>query len=225
MRSAPIPRPRPRPASTCQRSCSRSTASAASRRGSAAGLGEPGRRRLLDLRLPEGISGDRGGGAGRHLAVRRPRWRGRHRVRRGPDPDRGERLRHDQRRPVRVSADRERDHLHRGPGRLRSAPAFSTASRCARYAWRRHDRALRGTVIGCGFFAENHLNAWASIPTSSWSRCATRSAEGRERGPEVRGRASLHRRRHHAARAETRFRRHRDHGGFAPALVELAAGE
>lgn len=23
---------------------------------------------------------------------------------------------------------------------------------------------LRGTVIGCGFFAENHLNAWASIP-------------------------------------------------------------
>ena len=22
---------------------------------------------------------------------------------------------------------------------------------------------LRGTVIGCGFFAENHLNAWASI--------------------------------------------------------------
>ena len=23
---------------------------------------------------------------------------------------------------------------------------------------------LRGTVIGCGFFAENHLNAWATIP-------------------------------------------------------------
>ena len=23
---------------------------------------------------------------------------------------------------------------------------------------------LRGTVIGCGFFAENHLNGWASIP-------------------------------------------------------------
>ena len=23
---------------------------------------------------------------------------------------------------------------------------------------------LRGTVIGCGFFAENHLNAWASMP-------------------------------------------------------------
>ena len=23
---------------------------------------------------------------------------------------------------------------------------------------------LRGAVIGCGFFAENHLNAWASIP-------------------------------------------------------------
>ena len=23
---------------------------------------------------------------------------------------------------------------------------------------------LRGTVIGCGFFAQNHLNAWASIP-------------------------------------------------------------
>ena len=25
-------------------------------------------------------------------------------------------------------------------------------------------RPLRGTVVGCGFFAENHLNAWASIP-------------------------------------------------------------
>ena len=23
---------------------------------------------------------------------------------------------------------------------------------------------LRGTVIGCGFFAENHLNAWAAMP-------------------------------------------------------------
>ena len=23
---------------------------------------------------------------------------------------------------------------------------------------------LRGTVIGCGFFAENHFNAWATIP-------------------------------------------------------------
>ena len=62
------------------------------------GLGEPGRRRRLDLRLPEGVPGDRGRGAGRHLAVRRPRRRGRHRVRRGADPDRRERLGHDQRR-------------------------------------------------------------------------------------------------------------------------------
>ena len=43
------------------------------RRHRRAGLGEPGGGRLLDLRLPEGVPGDRRRGAGRHLPVRRPR--------------------------------------------------------------------------------------------------------------------------------------------------------
>ena len=61
---------------------------------------------------------------------------------------------------------------------------------------------LRGTVIGCGFFAENHLNAWASMPDVELvAVCDLDAGQGRERGPEVRRRAALHRRRHHAARA------------------------
>ena len=37
----------------------------------------------------------------------------------------------------------------------------TTSSDTPRYA--RKTGKLRGTLIGCGFFAENHLNAWTSM--------------------------------------------------------------
>ena len=66
--------------------------------------------------------------------------------------------------PVRLSADRQRDHLHRRPGRL-DPHRHPRAPRDAQDPGGGDmSQRLRGTVIGCGFFAENHLNAWATIP-------------------------------------------------------------
>jgi len=77
------------------------------------GIGESGSRRLIDLRLPEGISGHRRGGSGRNQPVRRAGRRGRDGLRRRPDSDGGERPRDDQCESISLSAGHKRDHFHR----------------------------------------------------------------------------------------------------------------
>jgi ribose/xylose/arabinose/galactoside ABC-type transport system permease subunit len=62
---------------------------------------------------PEGIPGDRRGGAGRHQSLRRARRRAGNGVRRGADPDCRERSRDDQRQPLYLSPRHQRHHLHR----------------------------------------------------------------------------------------------------------------
>ena len=42
---------------------------------------------------------------------------------------------------------------------------------------------LRGAVIGCGFFAQNHLHAWRAIEESSWPRSATSTRPRRRPRP------------------------------------------
>ena len=64
-------------------------------------------------------------------------------------------------------------------------------------------RRLRGTVIGCGFFAQNHLNAWQDLArrASCLRRCATSTR------PRPKPRQSLRRRRLHRRREMLRRER------------------
>jgi predicted dehydrogenase len=52
-------------------------------------------------------------------------------------------------------------------------------------------RPLRGSVIGCGFFAENHLNAWAAIAGVELAAVCDLD-EGRARGAAERFGAGRH---------------------------------
>ena len=81
-------------------------------------------------------------------------------------------------------------------------------------------------LIGCGFFARNHLHAWkdlAAAGADSSGRLRRRPGEGGSGRPGVRRAGRLPGRRRHAGRGAARPRRHRDPHGHAPRALALQA--
>ena len=74
----------------------------------------------------------------------------------------------------------------------------------------------RGALIGCGFFARNHMHGWADAPgRADRRRLRHRPGQGRRLRARLRRRA-LHRRRRDAGRRDARFRRRRHHRRHPP---------
>ena len=90
--------------------------------------------------------------------------------------------------------------------------------RAAPHGAGRADMALRGALIGCGFFAVNHLHAWRDVEGAEIvGDLRPRPGPAGGGGPRVRHRPALCRRRGDAGARDARLRRHRDHGAEPPA--------
>ena len=217
MRSAPTRRPPPKPASTCPRSCSRSTASAASPPGigglvSASQVAAASSTFGFQKEFPviaaavlggTSLFGGRGGVVGTVFGAVLIQTVENGLVMTNADP-------------VRLSADHQRHHLHRGPGRFgahrHSRPARATQDPRGGDMTGR----LRGTRDRLRLLRRESPQRLGLDPRGgAGRRLRSRPRQGRQCRQAVRRRAALYRRRDDAARAEAGLRRHRDHRGLA----------